>query len=605
MKRLQKLFAILHQWKPYYIMAALLLIVSTFARVLEPKVLQLAIDGVITYFKNPEAGTPTANDGVAQWLYTILPNLSVASLWSVLIAVGLLYLGIALVRGLSMFVSSALAAFATEKAIKRLRDNLFAHIQRLPLGFHSKLKTGETIQRCTGDVDTIREFINTQVVELILMSSIFVMAFYMMSIVHLTYALIAIALVPAIVITSWLFFRYEQKVWKAHEEEQDKLTAMAEENLSGIRVVQAFAKEDFEIQKFDDQNQQATKAGIRHVDLHALFWPVSDTLIHLQIAISIFAGGYFTLMHQITVGELASFYTYAIMVTWPMRRLGRIVSKMGMAFVAIDRLSAILDEETEDYTGLEEEKALKGTIEFKNVSFVYANDKEKKEVLRNVSFKVKAGEKVAFLGPTASGKSTIIQLLTRFYEPTKGEILLDGIPLQQYSKSFVRKRIGVVLQKAFLFSTSIKQNIAYTNPNIADEEVIQAAKAASIHEILDVFADGYETVVGEKGVTLSGGQKQRVALARTLLEKPDILVLDDTTSAVDTETEYQIQQALKEHMANKTTFVIAHRISALQDADQIIVLDKGEVVERGTHESLMKREGFYRKVYELQTAVEV
>ena len=279
-----------------------------------------------------------------------------------------------------------------------------------------------------------------------------------------------------------------------------------------------------------------------------------------------------------------------------MQRLGRIVSEMGMAIVAMDRLSNILDAQEEDYSGIMPERALLGHIVFKDVSFAY----QQELVLDKVSFEVRAGEKVAFLGTTGAGKSTIVALLLRFYEPHSGEILLDNIPLQQYNKTYLRERMGVVLQKAFLFSTTIAKNIAYTRPTINYDEIIPVAKAASIHEVMDIFSDGYDTMVGEKGVTLSGGQKQRVALARTLLEQPDLLILDDTTSAVDTETEFAIQTALQEHFKGKTSLVIANRIAAIQDSDQIIVLEKGKIVQQGKHDSLIQQDGFYRDVYEVQ-----
>lgn len=605
MKNLYKLFQVLHKWKPLYGLAGLLLILSTCARMLEPKILQIAIDGVILVFQSGGEELPNSNDTVAQWIYGLLPALTFSNLTWLLVCLGSMYVIISFVRGAAMFTSSVLTSHSTEKAIKRLRDNIFDHLQGLPLTFHSQNTTGELIQRCTGDVDTVRKFILNQVVDVILMSSIFILSFAMMAAVHLTYALIAITLVPFIMLTSYLFFKKESKIWEEHEAEQDKLTSIVEENLSGIRVVQAFAREDYEIEKFDKQNEAKLAIGKRHAMLHALFWPLSDILIHVQIAMSIFAGGYFALTGQITVGELTSFYTYAIMVTWPMRRLGRVVSQMSMALVAIDRLSTILDEQKENYEGFVlDGKPLKGDVEFRNVWFKYKEEDEE-FVLKNISFTAKSGEKIALMGATGSGKSTIIALLTRFFEPTKGEIFIDGVNIKEFSKAYLRKQIGVVLQKAFLFSTTIKNNIAYANPTAHEDDIIQSAKAACIHEIMDIFPKGYDTMVGEKGVTLSGGQKQRVALARTLLESPDILVLDDATSAVDTETEYYIQQALNTQMQNITTFIIAHRISAVQHAQKIIVLDKGSIVEMGSHEELVQEGGFYQQVYEVQAAMDL
>lgn len=603
MHNLYKLFSILDKWKHYYLGAAILLIFSTFVRMLEPKVLQVAIDGVIVYFQSNGAQQPEANDPFAQLVYNLIPELTLNNLVWVLLCLGLVYLAIAFLRGASMFASSTISSFCTEKAIKQFRDKLFAHLQKVPLTFHATTSTGEIIQKSTGDVETVRRFMLNQVVDVILLTSIFVFSFWMMASVHLTYALIAVASVPFIVGTSYIFFKRERTVWEEHEAEQDKLTGIAEENLSGIRVVQAFAQEQSEVEKFEGQNQRKLAIGKRHAMLHAFFWPFSDGLIHLQIAVSIMAGGYFTLTNQITIGELTSFYTYAIMVTFPMRRLGRVVSQMGMAIVAMERISKIMDTPEEDYSGFEGEN-LKGDIVFKNVWFKYPEAKEDEYVLQDVSFNIAAGQQVALMGPTGAGKTTIIALLTRFFEPTKGEIILDGKPLELYSKTFLRRQIGVVLQKAFLFSTTIKGNIAYTQTEVNDEAIIDAAKAASIHDIMHVFPEGYDTLVGEKGVALSGGQKQRVTLARTLLESADILVLDDATSAVDTETEYNIQMSLKQKVEDKTTIIIAHRITAVQRADKIIVIEKGKVTAEGSHKQLSQQEGFYRQVYEVQAEME-
>lgn len=603
MKNFQRLFAVLHKWKGFYLLSSLLMVVSIAFRMFEPKVLQVAIDGVIAYFRTGGEQVPEAKDSIANFIYQLLPALSEGNLIAILLSIAGIYAAIALMRGTTMFAASAIAADSTEKAIKRLRDNLFAHLQRLPISFHTANTTGEMIQRCTGDVDTVKKFIGTQVVDVIFLVGVFSFAFYMMAIVHLQYALIAVCVVPFIFLLSFFFFKKESDVWEKHEKEQDKLTSIVEEDLGGIRVVKAFAQEEFEKEKFEKQNQTKFNIGIKHVNLHALYWPISDMLFHLQITISIFAGGYFTLMNQITVGELAAFYSYIVMVGWPMRRIGRVISQMSMATVAVERLSKILDAETEDYTEVTNDIThFKGDITFKNVWFKYPETEE--WTLQDVSFNVTAGDTVALIGPTGAGKSTIIALLTRFYEPTKGHIYIDGKDIKEYSKVFLRKRIGTVLQKAFLFSTTIKNNIAYTQPTAKDDLIKEAALASDIHHIMHVFPHGYDTIVGEKGVTLSGGQKQRVALARTLLETPDILVLDDATSAVDTETEYKIQQALQGYFKNKTTFIIAQRITSIQHASMLIVLDKGKVVQMGSPQTLIQQEGFFKDIYEVQISIE-
>lgn len=604
MKSFKKLFEILGKWKYQYISASILLIISVGFRLLEPKVLQIAVDKIISFFVTRGTSVVAINDSASRFLYRFLPELKIENAGIILVTLGIIFLVIALFRGITMLSSSAIAASSTEKAIKKLRDRLFSHLQFLPMEYYGKTPTGELIQRCTGDVETVRKFATMQVTETIRLSAIFIGAFIMMYTVNVTYALIAICLFPVVISSAYFFFKKEGEIWTKHEAEQDKLTALVQENLSGIRVVKAFAKEKYEIDKFTKQNEQKRIWGMRLLKLHSIYWPSSDVMVYLQLAISIFAGGYFVLNNKITVGEYTAFFTYAAYVTWPMRRLAQLVSEMGMTRVAIDRIYSILDYKQENYEGFSNEgNELEGEIEFDNVHFKYEEDEL--PVLNGVSFKIKAGEKVALLGPTGAGKSTIISLLMRFYEPDKGVIRVDGRDISEFSRPFLRSKIGVVLQRPFLFSTTIKENIAYSKPHTSIDEVVQSAKVANVdHIISEVFPDSYDTIVGEKGVTLSGGQKQRVTLARTILKNPDILVLDDSTSSVDTETEFEIQRALKGITKDKTTIVIAHRVTSVQECSRIIVLEKGRVIEQGTHEELIENKGFYKKIYDIQVSIE-
>ena len=605
MRYLKKLLQILGKWKSYYILSAVLLIISIFIRMLQPKILQITVDKVIVYFQSGGKINIIPEDSITKFLYSILPELKMDNLSIILISLSGIFIVISLLRGLFAFSSTAITASSTEKAIKELRDRLFSHIQALPIAYHSKTPTGELIQRCTGDVETLRKFAATQVVEVVRMSALFLGAFIMMASINLTYSLIAITFIPVIAIGSLLFFKKERIIWAEHEKKQDQLSITVQENLSGIRVVKAFAKENFEIDKFTKQNEEKRVWGLKLLKLHRIFYPSSDFLIHFQIAVSVFAGGYFVLHNQLSVGEYTAFYSYSMLVAWPMRRLGQLVSELGMTTIAIDRLFSILDSEQEDYKGEDlKDKKLKGEIEFKDVTFNY-DQNEKHRVLNGISFKIKAGEKIALLGPTGAGKTTIISLLMRFFDPDSGKILIDGKDIKSYSKEYLRSRFGVVLQKPFLFSTTIKNNIAYANPDSHLDEIIEAARAANIHDIItEVFPDSYETIVGEKGVTLSGGQKQRVTIARTLMKDPDILIFDDSTSSVDSETEFEIQKSMRNLMHGKTAFIIAHRITSIQDCDRIIVLDKGNIIEEGTHEELIGHEGFYKKIYDIQISIE-
>jgi ATP-binding cassette subfamily B protein len=618
MQKFHQLWSVLGQWKPWYLMAGLLLTFSSLVRMLEPKIVQIAVDGVVKFFSTSNANnTP---DWIVQQFYTVLPPIESNNLTWVLFCIGLLLICIVSVKAITWFIANILVASSTEKAIKHFRDYLFAHIQTLSLSQMSKIPTGELIQRCTGDIGTIQKFIGSQISELIRLAAIAVGAFAMMWLVHPTYAFISVLLFFPIILTSYFFFKKEQSVWQEHENEQDKLTAIIQENLSGIRVVKAFAEEENETLRFAVQNEAKRTIGVRHIDLHMVFWPLSDWLVNIQIALSLFAGGYYSLLGEITVGEYASFFTYAIMVTWPMRNLGRIVSQLGMAGVAMERITQILQAETEDYDAKNTPVLTEplGTIEFKNVWFAYpkTQSKDKKWALQNVSFKIEQGDKLAIMGPTGAGKSTLIALLLRFYEPDKGSILMNGKPLETFDKLFLRQHLGVVLQKPFLFSTSIRANIGYARNNLdgnlqlsqknaaSSEDILAVAKDACVTDFIDKMSAGYDTLVGEKGVTLSGGQKQRVALARTLLSAPQILLLDDATSAVDTETEFKMQEALNRRMKGKTTLIISHRLTSVQHADKILILKEGAVLEFGDHATLLKNKLFYKEVFDIQSSIE-
>jgi len=610
MQSFKNILQILGSSTKQYWFSGVLIGISAMIRLFEPKILQVTVDGVLNWFVtkegNSSAGDPVAGDLVAeadsaaQLIYYLLPDLNTHSLSYLLLCLGGIYMVVAMLRALTKFAGGVMTTDATEKSIKRFRDRLFSHIQALPLKYHDNNTTGELIQRSTGDVDTIRNFFAGQLVEIIRMLIIVIFGVYFMAIVHWQYALLSLCVTPFIFLFTYFFFKKEKKIWQLHEDESDKLTTRVSENLSGIRVVQAFAQEEKEKALFDKQNEDKRDIGIRHGILHARFWPFSDLLVYIQITISMIAGGYLALQGAITLGELISFYTYVSILTWPLQRLGRLVSQMGMAIVAIDRIYEILNVETEDYEG-SVDKEIKGEIVFDNVSFQYGEDAS---ILKNLSFTIKQGEKLAIIGPAGAGKSTIIKLLSRLYEPTEGQIFLDGEPLSNYSKTKLRGALGIVLQNSFLFSRNIADNIAYTQKTTVQEDVEAVAEKADIHHMMSVFSEGYETMVGEKGVTLSGGQKQRVALARTLLDNPAIFILDDATSAVDTFTEHRIQENLEEVFQDKTAIIIAHRITSIQIADRILVMNEGKMIDIGTAKELGERNEFYQQMLELQVSVE-
>jgi len=606
MKELKRLFGILDRWKMHYVSASALMIVALFVRSLEPKILQIAVDNVIAFFASNGVDGQFGDDAISQFFYRILPDVEMGNVGRVLLALGGIYLLISVLRGGFLLSAHALTSSSTEKAIKKLRDRLFSHIQKLPMNYFTTVSKGELIQRSTGDIRTVRGFILGQVVDLIRMSAIFLFSFYMMYLIDVKFALIAIAFSPVLMISSFLFFKKESKVWRKHEKEADRLNTIVQENLNGIRTVQAFANEDYEIERFGKQNDRKLDIGMQQTVLHTLFWPGSDFVVNLQTTLTVVAGGYFALSQQITVGELLAFYSYAMMVAWPMRQIGRVLSQMGMALVAIERIYEVLLAEEEVLTGDTLDSPLRGAIEFRNVSFGYASEDSSAEehILRSISFKIEPGEKVAIIGPTGSGKSTIINLLVGLYDPDEGDILIDGKPIMELSKKALRQRIGVAMQNSFLFSTTVRANMAYTNPKIEDLHVLQAAEIAQVTQIEPVLPEGYDTMVGEKGVSLSGGQRQRVSIARTLVSNPDVMVLDDVTSAVDTHTEHAILEGLEDVMQDKTTIIISHRINTIQKAQRILVLENGAIIQEGTHKELEKQPGYYRQIHTIQSALE-
>jgi len=507
-------------------------------------------------------------------------------------------------QGLFTYISGRLAAKTSENTTRRLRNYLFDHIQHLPFSYHAETDTGELIQRCTSDVDALRRFYNDQAIGIGRISLLFIVNFIALIKLNTKLALISVIAVPFILAISIYFFRKVSKAYEAYQEQDAVLSTTLQENLSGVRVVKAFARQPYEIDKFEKNNWEKFLRGKKLLTIHSLYWPISETLCGFQMLAGFLVGALMTINAEISVGDYLAYAGLVIWIIYPLRGLGRLIVKMSNGLVSYDRVYKIINEDREpiDEGNYKPVDGVKGEIIFSNVSFEYEkNDR----VLHNISFKVDAGKVVALLGSTGSGKTTLVNLLPRFYDYSSGEILLDGHDLRCYSRRFLRQEIGIVEQEPFLFSRSIKENIAYgVNRQMTREEIKQAAKMAAIHDVILTFPDGYDTLVGERGVTLSGGQKQRIAIARTLLKDPRILIMDDSTSSVDTETEGQIRGALKSLMENRTTFIIAHRIQSIMTADLILVLENGRVTQKGKHADLVKRPGIYQQIYNMQTRIE-
>lgn len=518
-----------------------------------------------------------------------------------LVAAGFIVL--ALAQGVFTFMGGRWAAMTSESVIRRLRDYLYDHVQRLSFAYHDKTPTGDLIQRSTSDVDTLRRFFGEESIGFGRIIMLFIVNFTALLTLNVQLALISVVVVPLVILMSVFFFRKIGQRYEIFQEQEAKLSTTLQENLSGVRVVRAFARQDFERDKFEVTNRGRYVSGRKLLLLHAIYWPSTDIIVQVQLVIGYAIGATMAMNGTITVGTFLAYMGMLTWIMWPIRNIGRLIVQMSMALVSFDRVSEIIrvDREPLDAGTHRPDGAPDGDIVFADVRFAYA---EEMAVLDGISFHVPPGKAVALVGPTGSGKTSLVNLLPRFYE-YQGSILLDGVELRDYPRRYLREQIGFVLQEPFLFSKTIKENIMYgVHREVTDEEVFRAAQAAAIHDVILSFPNGYDTVVGEKGVTLSGGQKQRVTLARTLLKDPAILILDDATSSVDTETEAAIRDALEELIPGRTTFIIAHRVQTVMRADTILVLEKGRIVQTGTHDELLAQEGIYRRIYDLQSQIE-
>lgn len=513
------------------------------------------------------------------------------------------FIALAVFQGVFTFMGGRWAAKTSESTIRRLRDYLYDHVQRLSFAYHDHMPTGDLIQRSTSDVETLRRFLGEESVGLGRIIFLFIVNFGALLLLNVQLTLISVVVVPIIILVSVFFFKKIGERYEIFQEEEAKLSTTLQENLTGVRVVRAFARQEFEEEKFEVTNMGRYTSGRRLLTLHALFWPTTDLIVGAQLVIGYAIGATMAINGTITLGTYLAYMGLLTWIMWPIRNIGRLIIQMSMALVSFDRVAEIIREDREplDQGTHLPDGPLRGEIAFNNVRFAYD---EELAVLNGITFRLHAGQTVALIGSTGSGKSSLVSLLPRFYE-YEGSITIDGVELRDYSRRYLRQQIGIVLQEPFLFSRTIRENIIYgVQRDVSDEEIFQATIAAAVHDVILSFPDGYETTVGEKGVTLSGGQKQRTTLARTLLKNPSILILDDATSAVDSETEALIRHALDELIPGRTTFIIAHRIQTVMNADIILVLDKGRIVQSGQHDDLLAQPGMYRRIYDLQSQIE-
>ena len=529
----------------------------------------------------------------------------------------MLLIGIAVLSGICQFFFRWNSSIAGECFAQNMRDTLFSHIQRLPIAWQDQNQTGDIIQRCTSDVETIRTFVVSQLLEVFRTVFLVVVYYAMMLSMNVKLSLIILTLVPVIVLYSVIFYRLIGGQFVKADEAEGELSTAVQENATGVRVIRAFGREEYEMRRFREKNDTYARLWIRLGEILGLYWGIGDLFSGLQVILVIVLGSIQAVHGEISVGQFIAFASYNTTLTWPIRSLGRILSEMSKADVSFERIDHIISSMEEDYMEGEEVELEGHEICYDHVSFSYENpssltdllhekdkiaeeEERRKEVLKDISFCVAEGRTIGILGGTGSGKSTLMQLLLHLYEAQEGSIRIGGRDIREIPLGQLRSMIGIVLQEPYLYSRSIYENIAAGKPGASLEQVRHVARIACVDQDIMAFPQGYDTIIGERGITLSGGQRQRVAIARMLLEETPIMIFDDSLSAVDSETDYKIRQALKKEMRETTVFLISHRIPSLMSTDRILVMKEGRIVERGSHQELIRQDGIYRRIYDIQ-----
>ena len=506
------------------------------------------------------------------------------------------------IRALMMFLNGYIKGIFSERIAFDMRTKLYKHIQDLPTSYHNTVDTGDLIQRCTSDIDLLKNTLSNQIPELLYIVTAFTSGALQMSAINPLITLVTLIMVPFTFILSFIYFKYISKQFDIVEEDEANMTQTIQENVNGVRVVKAFNQEAYEIKKFSEKSEVFKTSTFKVNKAMSIYWGISDGLVFLQYAITVAFCIFLAEKGSISSGDIVACLMYISSIVYPIRGLGRIIGDFGKSIIASKRIDEILDMDVEYVNNGDLKPEIKGNIEFKDVRFKFDDSEE--ELLKGINFSINSGETVAIVGKTGSGKSTIASLLVRMQEYTGGSIKLDGVELKDIDKHYLRDNVGIVLQEPFLYAKSVYENIKIADKNLNEESVFNAAKTARIHDDILSFDKGYETLVGEKGVTLSGGQKQRVAIARMLVLNKPVLIFDDSLSAVDTKTDLMIRNALKNENDLYTSIIITHRITTAKEANKIIVIEDGKISAIGNHEYLASIDGLYKNLWDIQGALE-
>ena len=578
--------------KRFFVVAILSAAMSSLAEMINPQIIRIALDHVIGSQPTDALSAPVLALAERFGGFAYLRQ----HLWIMASAIVI----VAFFGVVEQYLFRVCNTKGAETLVKTMRDRLYAHIARLPFGWHMKNRTGDIIQRCTSDIDTLKRFVAEQLTSVFRITILVILSLIFMISMNPLLTLIAFLPMPLIIAYSMRFHKKIGAGFLDCDENEGKLSAMAQENLTGVRVVRAFGRERYEKDRFEAHNEYYTGLWVKLSKVMSTYWSSADVFSGLQVMLVVVFGAVFCLKGRMIPGEYVAFLSYNQLLVWPIRMLGRMISEMSKAGVSIERIAYIMNSEEERDEPDAVDADMTGDIRFEHVNFGYENSPQ---MLYDIDFTIPAGTTLGILGGTGSGKSTMMALLDKLYpiEPGKGRITIGGVDVKKIRTEHLRRHIGMVLQEPYLFSRTLEENIAITRPELSREEVREAARAACLDETIESFAKGYETFVGERGVTLSGGQKQRAAIARTLTQNTPIMIFDDSLSAVDTETDAKIRAALQKRFGTATVILISHRITTLSKADQILVLDKGRIAERGSHDELKAAGGIYQKIYEIQS----